>query len=243
MKVRGINITEKTVTITVLAVNDAPVFTILGDQAVSENSGVQTVTGFAQNIDDGDSEVQSLTFQTDVLSTTGNLVFENAPVVDVATGNLTYKAAPNTNGNASMKVTLRDNGGTANGGINQTEKTFTIIVTAVNEPPTFTLNGNPPATNEDAGPVTVVAFAQNMNDGDPELVQAIDFVLSKISGALIFSTQPDIDPATGTLTYQAGANQYGSAGACAKCQVDSRVCPLTLVVSGINLAKSSGSPA
>ena len=53
-------------------------------------------------------------------------------------GTLTYTPAANANGSATVSVSLHDNGGTANGGVDtQRSQTFTITVTAVNDPPTF----------------------------------------------------------------------------------------------------------
>ena len=48
---------DQTFTITVTAVNDAPVFTKGADQTVSENAGAQSVAGWATGIGDGDPEV------------------------------------------------------------------------------------------------------------------------------------------------------------------------------------------
>ena len=44
----------------------------------------------------------------------------------------------NTNGSATVTVRLTDNGGTANGGVDFSEQTFTITVTPVNDAPSFT---------------------------------------------------------------------------------------------------------
>ncbi len=204
-------ITEKTVDITILTVNDVPVFDIQGNQAVSENSGLHTIPGFAYNIDDGDIEVQALSFQTTLGTPSGTLTFDTSPTVDVATGDLVYEATPNTNGNVTVTLTLKDNGGITNGGIDESSKDFVIYVTAVNEPPTFTLNGDPATVNEDAGAVTEAGYAQNIDDGDPELNQPLQFVLSKLSGDLTFAVDPTIDVTTGDLTYTPADNANGTA--------------------------------
>ena len=57
------------------------------------------------------------------------------PEID-ASGKLTYEAAPNANGSATVTVKLRDDGGTLNGGANTSaEQRFAINITAVNDTP------------------------------------------------------------------------------------------------------------
>jgi gliding motility-associated-like protein len=205
------SIIEKSVPITILPVNDQPRFDIPAVHAISENSGPQNVAAFATNIDDGDPEVQTLTFSINTGIPSGNLEFISNPAINVNTGNLTFEAKANTNGSVVVEVTLIDNGGTANGGIDRITKSFTIIVTAVNEPPSFTLNGNPPDINEDAGIITEPAFARNIDDGDPELNQQLEFVITTVTGNLSFSSYPTINAITGDLTYQVADNSNGSA--------------------------------
>src|SRR6185295_14857599 len=52
-------------------------------------------------------------------------------------GVLTFTPAPNASGTATVTVSLSDNGGTANGGVDTSGSvTFTITVLGVNDPPT-----------------------------------------------------------------------------------------------------------
>src|SRR5688572_1248540 len=72
------------------------------------------------------------------VSNSNNPLFSTQPAI-AANGTLTYTAAPNANGSAIVTVTLSDNGGTANSGDDTTDaQTFTIIVTPVNDAPSFT---------------------------------------------------------------------------------------------------------
>jgi hypothetical protein len=51
-------------------------------------------------------------------------------------GTLTFQPAANANGQATVTVVLKDNGGTANGGVDASAtKTFVIIVSSVNDAP------------------------------------------------------------------------------------------------------------
>jgi hypothetical protein len=65
------------------------------------------------------------------------------PAIDFTTGTLTYTPAPNANGTSTVTVVLKDNGGTANGGLDATTKTFTITVTPVNDAPVITAFSSP----------------------------------------------------------------------------------------------------
>ena len=204
-------------TITVNAVNDVPSFTLAGNPAtVLEDAGLQTVAAFATSISAGpaNESSQSLTFNITQTASTGGLTFLTAPSIDVVTGALTYQAAADANGTATFSVTLTDNGGVANGGVDtSTTQTFTISVTAVNDVPSFTLASNPPTVVEDAGAQSVINFVTNVSAGPAnESTQTLTFTVMQTgsTGGLTFATAPSINPLTGTLTYQTTANTNGT---------------------------------
>ena len=60
-----------------------------------------------------------------------------------ASGQITYAPVPNASGTAIILVTVMDNGGTENGGINTFTQTFTVTVTPVNQAPTLSAISNP----------------------------------------------------------------------------------------------------
>jgi VCBS repeat-containing protein len=126
---------QKSVSVTVDAVNDAPSFQKGSEQTVNEDAGTQTVDGWATAITAGPNESnQTLDFQ---LTNDNNGLFTagGQPAID-ASGKLTYEAAPNANGSATVTVKAHDDGGTLNGGADTSaEQTFTIDVTAVNDAP------------------------------------------------------------------------------------------------------------
>ena len=89
-----------TASIAVQPVNDAPGFVAGADQNVAEDSGPQTVVGWATGISIGPANEAG---QTAAFSVTGNTnpgLFAAAPAVG-ATGTLTYTSAPNANGSAN----------------------------------------------------------------------------------------------------------------------------------------------
>ena len=136
------------VIVNVSPVNDAPSFSVASSApAVDEDSGAQTVAGFATGIRPGpetatDESGQSLNF-----TVTGNTnldLFSSGPAVDATTGNLTYTPAANAYGTAVITIVLHDNGGTENEGEDTSEQqTFSITVNAVNDPPSFDAVSSP----------------------------------------------------------------------------------------------------
>jgi VCBS repeat-containing protein len=122
------------VPVTVVFVNDAPTFTPGADETVAEDSGAQTVTGWATDISAGapNESGQVLDFQ---VSNDDNALFSAQPAIS-PTGTLTYTPAANANGSATVTVVLHDDGGILNGGDDTSDaETFTITVTAVNDAP------------------------------------------------------------------------------------------------------------
>src|SRR5690606_15504743 len=87
-----------------------------------------------------------------------------------------------------------------------------VTILGVNDAPSFTLSGNPPAIDEDAGAQTVAGFAAGISAGPAnESGQNLTFDLSVIGGNLTFANTPAIDTATGNLTYHSAPNASGTA--------------------------------
>lgn len=117
-------------TITVIPVNDAPVFRIAADPPVVKvGAGAQEIPDFATDIDPGggpDEEDQILRFET-ALSEGSSLAFTTPPRLALD-GTLTYTPAFGSFGKATVTVTLIDDGGTENGGVDRSSRSFTIKV-------------------------------------------------------------------------------------------------------------------
>src|SRR2546428_1416375 len=128
-----------------------------------------------------------------------NGLFSVQPTIS-ATGTLTYTPAANANGSATVAVSLKDNGGVANGGSDTSAaQTFTITVTAVNDVPSFTKGANQ-TMHEDAGAQSITGWGSAIASGPAnESAQTVSFVVSNTNNAL-FSTQPAVS-ATGVLTF------------------------------------------
>ncbi|NDB75580.1 MAG: hypothetical protein EB141_08045, partial [Verrucomicrobia bacterium] len=132
-----------------------------------------------------------------------------APAI-AANGTLTYRPAPLTIGTATVTVYARDNGGTLNGGSDTSSaQTFTISVTPVNHPPTFTKGFNQTVYPGD-GAVIVTNWATAISAGPPhESAQALTFVVTNDNNAL-FTAQPALD-ISGTLTFEPAIGSVGVA--------------------------------
>ena len=199
----------QTFTITVTAVNDAPSFTAGPDQNLVEGAGAQTVNPWATAISAGppDESGQVLSF---TVSNDNNTLFSVQPAVS-PTGVLTYTVAAGENGSATVTVTLSDDGGTANGGVDTSAaQTFTIDVAGVNDAPSFTA-GPDQTVLEDAGPQTVNPWATAISAGPPnESGQVVTFNVTGNTNPSLFSAAPAVS-STGVLTYTPAANANGTA--------------------------------
>jgi hypothetical protein len=198
----------RSLTITVVAVNDAPSFTAGPSQTVLENAGAQTVHGWAMSILAGPPNESGQTVSFTVTDSNPGL-FAVAPAV-AADGTLTFKPAANASGVATLGIRALDDGGIANGGVNASPvHATTITVLPVNQAPTFVGCANQ-SVREDAGPQTVAGCVTSIAPGPAnESTQSVTFSVSSSDPGL-FSAQPAV-ARDGTLTYTPAPNANGSA--------------------------------
>jgi CSLREA domain-containing protein len=138
--------TEQAFTISITPVNDAPTFTKGPNPTVGEDAGFQFISNWATNISAGPNESEGFNFQ--VTNNTNPGLFSQQPTV-LSNGLLTYFLHLNLNGSADITIVLKDNGGTANGGVDTSApQTFTITVTAVNDAPIIALQAPFVQTNQ-----------------------------------------------------------------------------------------------
>jgi hypothetical protein len=198
----------RTFTITVTQVNDAPSFTVAGNQTVLEDAGAQTVAGFVTAVDLGPGDPpQSIVGYS--VTNDNNALFATQP--DIADdGTLTFSAPPDTYGSATVTAYLRDDGGTANGGVDTSAAvTFTITVTNVNDQPSFVVGGDKTVL-EDAGAQAFLGFVASVDFGPNESGQGVAAYVLSNDNPTLFSVQPMIST-TGTLLFTPAANAHGSA--------------------------------
>ena len=199
------NIVTQTFTVTVNAVNQPPTLKALGNLAIKENAGLQTVK--LSDISSGAAnEIQNL--KVSAVSSNPGLIFNPTVYYTNANtaGKLTFAPVTNTYGTATIAVTVND-GGTSN---NIVTRSFTVTVNAVNQPPTLNALGNL-ALKENAGLQTVTlsgitSGAANENQG--LTVTAISSSTTLIPKPTVTYTSPNT---TGSLTFKPTPNKTGKA--------------------------------
>lgn len=187
--------------------------------AVNYTKGVFTVLKYfnaiADNLNVAEDDAAT---QVNVLD---NDVDENGTIVDNATvtavgaashgtvilngGIVTYEPADDYVGADSFTYTAKDTDD------NEDTGTVTVAVTAVNDPPVFTKGADVTVT-EDSGAYNQ-AFATGIGKGGgvDESTQVLSFNVTNNTNTALFSAAPEIDPATGNLSFTPAADANGSA--------------------------------
>jgi hypothetical protein len=177
--------------------NAPPSFVAAGAQSVLEDAGAQA-TAWASSISPGPASDAGQTVRFAV-STDNPGLFAAQPAI-AADGTLTYTPAPDAYGVATVSVTARDDGGTANGGVDASAPaSFTITVSPVNDAPDFSLGGSQTALSV-LGRQSVPGFASSIACGPSnESGQSASFVVT-VDKSSLFKVAPTIS-ADGTLAY------------------------------------------
>lgn len=172
--------------------NQQPSFTAGSDLVVPQNAGGQTFAGWATNISAGNQNEagQTLTFN---VTAENDLLFLDEPVID-ASGTLRFTPNPQASGRTKVTVVLHDSGGTANGGVDNSEPAiFYIAVTSYIEE-LGTYNGlvqsapSTPISNDKTGIVKVTVGKKG----------ALSGVLKLAGSTFVFSGSVD---ASGTVRF------------------------------------------
>ena len=178
-----------TVSITVTAVNDAP---LAGDDTatVAEGGSVAiTSATLLSNDSDADGDTLSVTAAGSAVNGTVALSADEATV--------TYAHDGGETTTGSFTYTLSDGTATATG-------TVSVTVTAVNDPPAA---GNDTATVAEGGSVAIAAATLLSNDSDPEGdTLSVTAVGSAVNGTVSLSN----DKATVTYTHDGSETSTGS---------------------------------
>ncbi len=199
-----------TFVVTVTEVNDNPVAVDDVLTAVDEDSGLRVIP-FADLTGNDSPGPANESGQTKTVTNVSNPV---GGTVAINGTNVEFTLTGNFFGTASFDYTVTDNG-TTNGVSDPKSDTGSVSFTinAINDPPSFTIAADPPASNEDAGPQTVLNFATAISAGPNETGQVLTFNITPngSTGTLTFLSGPSIDATTGTLTYTANADTNGTA--------------------------------
>ncbi|HEX8618628.1 MAG TPA: Ig-like domain-containing protein, partial [Thermoanaerobaculia bacterium] len=209
----GASSAAQTFTISITGVNDAPSFVPGGNVSANEDAGAQSI-GWATGISAGPSEAgQALAFN---VSNDNNALFSVQPAIS-AGGVLTFTSAPNAFGSAIVTVSLSDNGGTANGGVDTSASiTFTLTINAVNDPPAaaadaFDTIGNTllqvSGSKTVADPAVFVTGSVLANDADIDSAGSLNAALvpASVTGGASVTMNAD-----GTFTYLPAPGHAGA---------------------------------
>jgi Bacterial Ig domain len=228
-------------------VNDAPTINTPSNVTINENASQQTVN--LTGITAGGGETQTLT----VTASSNNTALINPSVTYTSpnsTGTLTFTPAANSFGTATITVTVMDNGGTQNGGVDTTSVHFTVTVNHVNAAPTIDTPANV-TINENAGEQTVNLTGITAGAGDAG--QTLKVTASSNNTALINPSVTYTSPnSTGTLTFTPAANTFGTAtitvtvmdnGGTQNGGVDTTSVHFTVTVNQINIPPTIDTPS
>jgi hypothetical protein len=191
------------------AINRAPTLDAISDPPPTlEDPGTNTLN--LTGIGSGNTDAQTLT----VAAVSDNPGLIPNPTVTYtspnATGSLDYTPAVHLNGTAHITVTVTDDGGTANGGINTFSRTFTVTVVELNDPPTLDPISDPAAIPEDSGQQTVdlTGITAGPNETQTLTVAATSSNPAVIPDPTVTYTSPN---STGSLAYTPVPNANGTA--------------------------------
>ncbi|QUY45864.1 putative Ig domain-containing protein [Acaryochloris marina] len=223
----------QTVDIAVTPVNDAPLLTVPGAQAVDENTDL-VVSGISINdvdVDSGELEVtlsatngvMSLSQITGLAFTQGDGITDSTLIfrgtlsdINQALSNLIYRGNANYNGFDTLSIAVNDLGNTGEGGALTDSTTINIAVAATNSAPV----ADPDKTltvAEDSGATPLAINAPTDSDGDvltvtvDEIPDSSQGVVQLAGAALVVGQQlstSDLED----LEFVPGNDEAGAAG-------------------------------
>ena len=118
---------DRVFTINLTDVNEAPTLAAIANQTICYTRTSQSVALTGISAGPETSQTTSLS----VSSSNAGLFDALTVSGSAATGNLVYQVKSGTVGTATVTVTVKDNGGTANGGVDTYSRTFVITVNAL----------------------------------------------------------------------------------------------------------------
>jgi hypothetical protein len=185
------------------AVNDASCFDAVANQTANEDTASTDLTINNVLAGPANEAAQVVT----VTAVSSNAAIVPNPTISGAgtTRTLSFQPVSNAFGAVTITVTVTDDGGTASGGIDTTQRTFTIAVDNVNEAPLVT---NDAYTTPIGTPLTVTtAIGVLANDTDFE---GSTLTVSEVNGSPTSVATP-IGIGTGVLILEAdGSFTYAS---------------------------------
>ncbi|HEV7224729.1 MAG TPA: DUF4214 domain-containing protein [Pirellulales bacterium] len=206
----GVDTTVRTFKVRVAPLNHAPTIDPIADPPTLLEGASQPTVVNLTGITAGPGDTQSIT----VTAASDNPALVGNPQIvyssPSATGSLSFTPQPGFFGTAAITVTVKDDGGTAGGGVDTTTRVFHVTVTHVNQPPTIDPVPDPPPILPGSGPQTISLTGIG---GGPNETQNVTITASSSNPALIPDPQVNYSSpnATGTLVYAPVAGAKGTA--------------------------------
>ena len=175
----GVNSISQSFVVAVTPVNQIPTLNPIANPApilestTTNPTPLQTVN--LSGITDGIGDVGQLLTVTAVSSNTA--LIPNPTVTYTSpdtTGYLSYLPGSFASGTANITVTVTDNGGVANGGVNQVSRIFRVTVTPINQPPTLNTIPNPAAVPQNSVPPPITLSGITAGSGDTGQILTIN---------------------------------------------------------------------
>ena len=192
----------QTFTVRITPVNDPPTTQLISLPAFQEDAGPQTIASFAEFFPGPENEADQSVSTFLVSGLTNPSLFLHPPTIN-SSGDLAFTPAANAHGSAVFTVSVRDDGGTGNGGGDTSpELPATIVILPGNDPPVIQPPASPPSGMEDA-PLTISGIVVSDIDASNESLRVNLSIphgtLTPTEGtALLF---PDFDGSDGTLEF------------------------------------------
>jgi hypothetical protein len=190
--------------------NAKPSFTVPPLFSSLENAGAQTVKGWIQTFNPGAlSEANQKPLAYHVLAVDNPGLFAEMPSI-APDGTLTFTPAPDAYGVATITLTVQDDGGTSNGGVDTSDtRTFSIVIQPVNHAPTFVASTTLNVVQGGLPRVITNWAAFVPGPANESTQQAIGFSVSNISNPGLFVQAPVVTPG-GVLYFQLNPNAIGT---------------------------------
>ncbi len=213
----GVDTTTYTFSITVAAVNDQPSITPGGNVNGAENAAYAASWFSPASFVPGPSNEFSQTLLSITTTANSNAALFTAggqPAVSPTTGNLSFTPALNANGSASITITVKDSGGTANGGVDSATYSFTITIAPLNSAPSITPGADVNGTEDTpyaANWFNPASFVPGPSDESAQTLLSITTTANSNTALFTAGGQPVVDKTTGDLSFTPAPDASGSA--------------------------------
>jgi hypothetical protein len=202
--------TTDTFTITINAVNDAPLFDEVATLTFDEDSGPVdvTITGVATGGGGDEAAAQNVTLVA--TSSLPGLVPNPTITGSGTTRTVTIDSIADASGGGTITITATDDGGVTGGSdVDTYSQTFTFLVSALNDAPLFD-DVAAVAVDEDAGLSTVGITGVSPGGGDDEASQSVIFTATSSDPTIVPDPAVSSTGTTGTVVYTPAAEANGT---------------------------------